>query len=62
MSELTRPLIVALDFDELDSAMDLVDKLDPATCRVKVGKQLFTRVGLPRLSNWWRENLMFSSI
>lgn len=45
MSELTRPLIVALDFDELDSAMDLVDKLDPATCRVKVGKQLFTRVG-----------------
>lgn len=45
MSELTRPLIVALDFDDLDSAMDLVDKLDPATCRVKVGKQLFTRVG-----------------
>ncbi|MGB0766053.1 MAG: orotidine 5'-phosphate decarboxylase / HUMPS family protein, partial [Luminiphilus sp.] len=38
MSELTRPLIVALDFDDLDSAMDLVDKLDPATCRVKVGK------------------------
>ena len=45
MSELTRPLIVALDFDDLDSAVDLVDKLDPATCRVKVGKQLFTRVG-----------------
>jgi len=45
MSEPTRPLIVALDFDDLDSAMDLADKLDPATCRVKVGKQLFTRVG-----------------
>ena len=45
MSEPIRPLIVALDFDDLDSAVDLVDKLDPATCRVKVGKQLFTRVG-----------------
>lgn len=45
MSELTRPLVVALDFDDLNAAMGLVDKLDPSTCRVKVGKQLFTRVG-----------------
>ena len=39
------PLIVALDFDTATEALDLVDLLDPATCRVKVGKQLFTREG-----------------
>ena len=39
------PLIVALDFDTAAEALDLVDLLDPATCRVKVGKQLFTREG-----------------
>ena len=39
------PLIVALDFDTVAEALDLVDLLDPATCRVKVGKQLFTREG-----------------
>lgn len=39
------PLIVALDFDTGTEALDLVDLLDPATCRVKVGKQLFTREG-----------------
>jgi len=39
------PLIVALDFDAATEALDLVDLLDPDTCRVKVGKQLFTREG-----------------
>ena len=39
------PLIVALDFDTATEALDLVDLLDPDTCRVKVGKQLFTREG-----------------
>ena len=39
------PLIVALDFDTAAEALDLVDLLDPVTCRVKVGKQLCTREG-----------------
>ena len=39
------PLIVALDFDTATEALDLVDLLDPDTCRVKVGKQLFTSEG-----------------
>jgi orotidine-5'-phosphate decarboxylase len=39
------PLIVALDFDTATEALGLVDLLDPDTCRVKVGKQLFTREG-----------------
>ena len=40
-----RALIVALDFDDMDHVLQLTDQLDPAMCRVKVGKQLFTRVG-----------------
>ena len=45
MSEAVTPLIVALDYDELTAALPLVEQLDPARCRLKVGKQLFTREG-----------------
>lgn len=38
-------LIVALDFSDKSSALTLVRKLDPQLCRVKVGKELFTRAG-----------------
>ena len=40
-----KPVIVALDFADAASALVLADKLDPALCRVKVGKELFTRAG-----------------
>lgn len=39
------PVIVALDFPGLDPALAMADRLDPARCRVKVGKELFTRAG-----------------
>ncbi|MGJ8513638.1 orotidine-5'-phosphate decarboxylase [Carnimonas bestiolae] len=39
------PLIVALDFSTLDDALEIADQLDPSVCRVKVGKELFTREG-----------------
>lgn len=38
-------LIVALDFRDSASALALLDKLDPHKCRVKIGKELFTRCG-----------------
>jgi orotidine-5'-phosphate decarboxylase len=38
-------IIVALDFPDQKSALDLVELLDPELCRVKVGKELFTRCG-----------------
>lgn len=38
-------IIVALDFPSEKPALELVDKLDPAKCRLKVGKELFTRSG-----------------
>jgi orotidine-5'-phosphate decarboxylase len=38
-------IIVALDFPSEKPALALVDQLDPAKCRLKVGKELFTRSG-----------------
>jgi orotidine-5'-phosphate decarboxylase len=40
-----KPIIVALDFPDERSALEMADKLDPALCRVKVGKELFTAAG-----------------
>ncbi|MDX1694222.1 MAG: orotidine-5'-phosphate decarboxylase [Ketobacteraceae bacterium] len=45
LSTVTSPVIVALDFPHADGALQLADRLDPAKCRVKVGKELFTREG-----------------
>ncbi|MEB2326157.1 MAG: orotidine-5'-phosphate decarboxylase [Pseudomonas sp.] len=39
------PIIVALDFPSQNAALALAQQLDPALCRVKVGKELFTRCG-----------------
>lgn len=38
-------IIVALDFPSDKPALALVDRLDPSKCRLKVGKELFTRSG-----------------
>lgn len=45
MTDTDRPVIVALDFDTEREALALAGRLDPAACRVKVGKELFTRAG-----------------
>jgi len=42
---LLSPIIVALDYPTADLAMKMAKKLDPAQCRVKVGKELYTRCG-----------------
>jgi orotidine-5'-phosphate decarboxylase len=38
-------LIVALDFNEPSSALALVEQLDPNACILKVGLELYTRLG-----------------
>ncbi len=38
-------VIVALDFPDSGAAMELVSGLDPNLCRLKVGKEMFTRFG-----------------
>jgi orotidine-5'-phosphate decarboxylase len=41
----TSPVIVALDFPSEKETMQLVEQLEPSLCRLKVGKELFTRCG-----------------
>jgi orotidine-5'-phosphate decarboxylase len=38
-------VIVALDYADAQSAMALVDRLQPSACKLKVGKELFTIAG-----------------
>lgn len=38
-------IIVALDYAEAADALALAERLDPAACRLKVGKELFTAAG-----------------
>ena len=40
-----RPVIVALDYPDADSARDFVAKVKPESCRLKVGKELFVAAG-----------------
>jgi orotidine-5'-phosphate decarboxylase len=42
---MTHKIIVALDYADAASALALVERLDPALCRLKVGKELFTVAG-----------------
>ncbi len=40
-----KKIIVALDYSSEKSALHLLSLLDPTFCRVKIGKELFTRYG-----------------
>ncbi|MDX1490489.1 MAG: orotidine-5'-phosphate decarboxylase [Pseudohongiellaceae bacterium] len=40
-----RRVVVPLDFPDAQSARECLQQLDPAQCRVKIGKELFTRCG-----------------
>ncbi|HAW94133.1 MULTISPECIES: orotidine-5'-phosphate decarboxylase [unclassified Arsukibacterium] len=39
------PVVVALDYANQTEALNLVAKLDPTLCRLKVGKEMFTHFG-----------------
>ncbi|MBN6045132.1 orotidine-5'-phosphate decarboxylase [Citrobacter sp. ku-bf4] len=39
------PIVVALDYNNRDSALAFVDRIDPRDCRLKVGKEMFTLFG-----------------
>lgn len=38
-------IIVSLDYSDINPALELARQLDPARCRLKVGKEMFTRSG-----------------
>ncbi|WP_413284119.1 orotidine-5'-phosphate decarboxylase [Vibrio sp. MA40-2] len=42
---LDQKVIVALDYDNQADALAFVDKIDPNSCRLKVGKEMFTLYG-----------------
>jgi orotidine-5'-phosphate decarboxylase len=41
----TSPILVALDYHDLNSALQFVDRIEPSQCRLKVGKEMFTLFG-----------------
>ena len=41
-----KKIIIALDYDHIDNALALADNLNPDLCRLKIGKELFTKYGL----------------
>ncbi|PHM38800.1 orotidine-5'-phosphate decarboxylase [Xenorhabdus innexi] len=43
--QIKSPIVVALDYDNQDAALAFVDKIDPQSCRLKVGKEMFTLNG-----------------
>jgi len=45
MTETGPRIIVALDYPDADSAWNLIDQLDASMCRLKIGKEMFTRLG-----------------
>ena len=40
-----KKIIVALDYDHIDNALALAGNLNPDLCRLKIGKELFTKYG-----------------
>ena len=45
MSQAEPRIIVALDYPSEAAAWSLVEQLDPGMCRLKIGKEMFTRLG-----------------
>lgn len=43
---MTSKIIVALDYEKESDALALVDQIDPSLCRLKVGKEMFTTLGI----------------
>ncbi|MBD8161445.1 orotidine-5'-phosphate decarboxylase [Erwinia persicina] len=39
------PIVVALDYADRNSALAFIDHIEPGSCRLKVGKEMFTRFG-----------------
>ncbi len=44
-------IIVALDYPDQQSALSFVDQIEPGICKLKIGKELFTRAGPDLVSN-----------
>ncbi|WP_413701342.1 orotidine-5'-phosphate decarboxylase [Psychromonas sp. KJ10-10] len=45
MNLLDPKVVIALDYDDKQTALDFINQLDPTTCRLKIGKEMFTHFG-----------------
>ncbi len=45
VDQLDKGIVVALDFKSEKSALDFAAQADPSLCRLKIGKEMFTRFG-----------------
>lgn len=46
MNQILDPkVVIALDYDNKQTALDFINQLDPTTCRLKIGKEMFTHFG-----------------
>lgn len=46
MNQIVDPkVVIALDYDDKAQALAFIEQLDPSTCRLKVGKEMFTHFG-----------------
>lgn len=52
-------LIVALDFNTEKDALNLIEKLDPHHCALKVGSELFTLFGTQFVKRLIQRHLKF---
>ena len=52
-------IIIALDYDTIKEVDSLCEKLDPSFCRLKIGKQLFTRYGAKIVNSLQIEDMKF---
>ena len=50
------PVVVALDFPDMQQAIAMADQLDPSLCRLKVGKELYTATGPAILEELHKRN------
>ena len=55
----SKKIIVALDFSILDDALAFVDNIDPSLCRMKIGKELFTKYGHKAVLDIQKKDLKF---
>lgn len=46
MTQIIDPkVVIALDYDNKEQALAFIEQLDPSTCRLKIGKEMFTHFG-----------------
>ena len=56
---MTSKIIVALDYEKESDALALVDQIDPSLCRLKVGKEMFTTLGMNFVKQLHQRNFDF---